>query len=459
MEDLDALVHASRTDLVALIGRLRTALAQAQTTIEQLEARVAALETQVQAAAERPGGSGGPPGMPGHKPAPRTPKPPRKPRRRRSSGYARRRVVTPDAVVAHATPQCPHCATRLAGGWVVHTRQVIEVPLAPAVVTEHRFLTRRCPRCHHLATPVPRQVLAGQVVGRQRVGVNLLSLIVSLREEARLPVETIQWYLRTIHGLSLSAGAIIAAQRLVAQRGAVEVAAIRAQVQASARLHGDETGWREDGVNGYWWTFSTDTLQYAHFGTRGRAEILTVLGAAYRGTLVTDFYVAYNHHEGPHQRCWSHLLRAVTEAVAKLAADDPARRWARRVKLLFKQARRFVGVDERTRLAAQLRFEHKLLGLCRPERDRVDAIGKLCRRAEQFIKQLFVFVADPTVPATNNLAERDLRHQVTVRKISGGTRSSGGTATRVALATLFGTWRKQGRNPFHECRRLLTAQV
>jgi hypothetical protein len=66
MEDLDALVHACRTDLVALIGRLRTALAQAQATIEQVEARVAALETQVQATAERPGGSGGPPGMPGH---------------------------------------------------------------------------------------------------------------------------------------------------------------------------------------------------------------------------------------------------------------------------------------------------------------------------------------------------------------------------------------------------------
>jgi hypothetical protein len=103
---------------------------------------------------------------------------------------------------------------------VVHSRQVIEVPLAPAVVTEHRFLTRRCPGCQHLATPTPRQGLAGQVVGRQRFGVNLVSLIVSLREQARLPVETIQWYLRTVHGLSLSVGAIIAAQRLVAQRGA-----------------------------------------------------------------------------------------------------------------------------------------------------------------------------------------------------------------------------------------------
>jgi transposase len=457
MDDLDTLRHASRTDLVALIHNLRTALAQAQTTIEQLAARVAELESQVPAS-RGPGGPGSPPGMPGHKPAPRTPKPPRKPRRR-ARGAARRRAVRPDAVVEHALPACPHCATRLAGGWVVHTRQVIEVPLAPAVVTEHRFLARRCPGCQHLATPVPRQVWAGQVIGRQRLGGNLLSLIVSLREEARLPVATIQWYLRTIHGLSRSVGAIIAAQRLVAQRGAAEVATSRAQVQASARLHGDETGWREDGVNGYWWTFSTDTHQYAHFGTRGRAEVLAVLGPAYGGTLVTDFYVAYNHHAGPHQRCWSHLLRDVEEAITKLAADDPARRWARRVKLLFKQAKRFVSVDERVRLAAQLRFEHKLLGLCRPERNRTDAVGKLCRRVEQFIKQLFVFVADPTVPATNNLAERDLRHQVTVRKISGGTRSPAGTATRVALATLFGTWRKQGRNPFHECRRLLTAQV
>ena len=49
--------------------------------------------------------------------------------------------------------------------------------------------------------------------------------------------------------------------------------------------------------------------------------------------------------------------------------------------------------------------------------------------------ELFVFVEDPAVPPTNNAAERSLRHLVTARKISGGTRSPAGTATTMTLAT------------------------
>ena len=45
------------------------------------------------------------------------------------------------------------------------------------------------------------------VRGQGRLGVNLVSLIVALREEGRLPIRTIQWYLETVHQLRLSAGA------------------------------------------------------------------------------------------------------------------------------------------------------------------------------------------------------------------------------------------------------------
>ena len=44
---------------------------------------------------------------------------------------------------------------------------------------------------------------------KQRLGVNLLSLMAALREEGRLPFRTIQWYLRTVHQLRLSLGAIV----------------------------------------------------------------------------------------------------------------------------------------------------------------------------------------------------------------------------------------------------------
>jgi len=56
---------------------------------------------------------------------------------------------------------------------------------------------------------------------------------------------------------------------------------------------------------------------------------------------------------------------------------------------------------------------------------------------------------------TTNEAERALRQIVTRRKISGGTRSTAGSETKMTLVSLFGTWRRRGINPFTACRVLL----
>ena len=80
-----------------------------------------------------------------------------------------------------------------------------------------------------------------------------------------------------------------------------------------------------------------------------------------------------------------------------------------------------------------------MLARCRPFLDDPLAVqGKLCRRIERFIKELFVFVAEPAVPSDNDAAERSLRHLVTTRKISGGIRSEQGTGSKMALASVFG---------------------
>ena len=103
-------------------------------------------------------------------------------------------------------------------------------------------------------------------------------------------------------------------------------------------------------------------------------------------------------------------------------------------------------------------WKKRLLALCRPFLDDPLAVqAKLCRRMENHIKELFVFVAQPEVPPDNNAAERSLRHLVVSRKISGGTRSNQGTDTKMTLASIFGTWRSQGLNPLTACRQLLTS--
>jgi transposase len=335
------------------------------------------------------------------------------------------------------------------------------VPLAPAVVTEHVYLARRCPRCGGRWQPGPE--LEGVVVGRGRLGVGLLSLVAWLWAEGRLPFAVIQAYLAQVHRLHLSQGALVGAMRTVAERGKDLVAAQLAAIRASPVVHVDETGWREDGVNGYLWTFATPERRYYVHGRRERSVVEGTLGEDFAGVLVSDFYVAYTTlADVRHQYCWAHLLRDVDEVVRQHPRDATVRGWADAVHRLYARARAVGASDPAARQQARQRCEAELSillapALAAPAGAEAPPHAALCRRMDKHLGELFVFVEEPAVPPTNNAAERSLRQLVTSRKISGGTRSADGTTTRTRLATLFGTWRAQGLDPLAQCRQLLAA--
>ena len=98
-----------------------------------------------------------------------------------------------------------------------------------------------------------------------------------------------------------------------------------------------------------------------------------------------------------------------------------------------------------------------MLALCAPYLEREVPQRVLCQRCQRFLKQLFHFVVDLRVPPDNNAAERGVRPLAVSRKISGGTRSPRGSETKGILASLFGTWRLQGLDPFIACCKLLVS--
>ncbi len=75
-------------------------------------------------------------------------------------------------------------------------------------------------------------------------------------------MRTIQWCLDTVHGLRLSLGAIVNATRTVAGKAQTELAGILERIRGSPVVHADETGWREDGHNGYVCEPLTNHLQH-----------------------------------------------------------------------------------------------------------------------------------------------------------------------------------------------------
>ncbi len=204
--------------------------------------------------------------------------------------------------------------------------------------------------------------------------------------------------------------------------------------------------------------FSTSTERYFLRRGRDKGVVDEALGESFSGVLVSDFYAAYDHYPGLKQRCWAHLLRDIHDLKALYPEDAKLARWAAAVHQLYAKAKAFAHPQAGKRRLAQLELERKLLARRSPFLDDPLAVqGKLCRRIERFIKELFVFVAEPDVPSENNAAERSLRRLVTSRKISGGTRSDQGADTKMALASLAGTWRARGLNPFTACRQLLTS--
>ena len=82
--------------------------------------------------------------------------------------------------------------------------------------------------------------------------------------------------------------------------------------------------------------------------------------------LVSDFYAAYHHYDGPKQRCWAHLLRDIHGPSAPYPEADRLAQWADAVHQLYCQAKAFTHPQAKRRRFAQLALEKRLLALCHP---------------------------------------------------------------------------------------------
>jgi transposase len=377
----------------------------------------------------------------------------KKARRKRSQNFARKRSPEPTQQIVHGVARCPRCDCALLGGWVKRHREIIELPVAQVEVIDHVLLERTCAMCG--TGYVPALGGADGVVGQHRLGPRLMAYIATLHEEGRMPIDVIQNHLATIWRLALSSGAIEGVLQAVAKRGQSTVATIQEEIRHSPIVHADETSWREDGQNRYVWLIATPTARLLEIGRRTNAHIDDLLGQDFAGTLVTDFYGAYDHFLGEKQRCWAHLWRDVRDLLTQFPTDRVLVRWANQLRRLYHAARDQPGLLPSERTQRRLRLEELARRLAEPFVGTDAPQRTLCQRVLKYSHELFTFVENRLVPPTNNLAERTLRPYVIARKVWGGTRSEQGSIDAMRRASLVLTWRARGRNPFVEFQNLL----
>jgi transposase len=483
VRDLEARLGEAQAERRMLVAERDSARAQRRRVEEQLSqtmTRLGVLDQELQAALGRlargeasragvllsddaspdevaPGATGGPgTGRPKETVVvpPNTPTEEPKARKVRAPEHNHgRQRATATRTVAHEPQGCGTCGGRLGKLCAYRTREVIDLPPPVRVeAVKHEYFKGYCGACHRWTRAQPD--LGDTVLGQARFGLRLTTEVAYLRTVLRMPLGLIQTYLEAHYEVRVSEGGLVGLLHQVSRRLVGLMETLHEEARASPVRHMDETFWRENGQNGYVWTLATETGVRLFTFARSRAAAIAnaMLGPRPHGTLVTDFYSAYNDDTYAHQRCWSHMKTASDDLKRAHQQDASVTAWLDDLWALYDKAIEHTGagqaaydaiVAESNALAA--RYATAADHPCRT----------LANRLLRFQDQLYRFVLDASIPATNNLAERAIRPVTVLRKISGGTRSPEGTTTRMRLASAFSTWLARQLDPLAECRQTL----
>lgn len=445
---------------------IKDELAQLRSENRLLREQVAALGEQVDFLTQRIVELEGKPPSPPAFVKPNKPKAveAKRPRRKRAAAqnHGRKRAMAVTRREDHRLECCPDCGVKLRHERRAWTREVIELPPPQQVeVTAHVVHEGHCQRCGKWQHP--QLTAEGVTFGQRRLGPRLCALIGYLRNALRLPIQTIQSYLCTLHEVQVSVGAITDVLKGIAQQGQEPEEGLWEELRRSAIVHADETGWRENGQNGYIWLFSTPGEQgrrcFLYDQHRHQAIVERALGESFQGVLVSDFYGAYNWYAGRHQRCWAHLLRDLHTLKEEHADQPEVLAWANALRALYDQGQalaRNANASQQEKEQGYLELVGGAEELALPYARLEHPCRALSKRVLRHQDELFQFVLVAGLAADNNLAERSLRPLVVVRKISGGSRSSQGSRTRMTLASLFATWQARGLNPLKQCLQLIS---
>lgn len=358
-----------------------------------------------------------------------------------------------DWLIEVAAPRrCPHCDGNVT---VAATRAKIDHLQEDIIENTYRVVCYQHPaaRCDECGRWV--QQAGKDEILDSRIGPYLRSRAIWLRNVIGISYRKIPQIIEEMHHITFTPAALIGFETMLAGKAQPVVDDIAKKLASSdGAVHADETYWTTDGARSYFWVHGD--LNYVHFQydtSRAGQVSRDILGDDFVGTLVTDCYSGYfASAAGAKQKCLAHLARTARDwqKLTETGSDDFR---------FFEDVRRFVKracFFHRQRAAGQLseRGQAKEIKWLRAEQARLETVLVVHEKAVTLQARLLnhtgqwlVFLDDPRVPPTNNLAERALRPLVVLRKITFGSRSDAGAARMAKLMTVAETARRHGHRP------------
>lgn len=358
-------------------------------------------------------------------------------------GYSRRIPERIDFVKELIPNSCPDCGSELGSTQEIRTRYVTDISFSvKATNTQFNIHRKYCTTCKKLVEqPVP------SVLPHARFGLNLMLLVMYLRLGMSMPGAKVCELLAALYDVSISEGEIVGVLRQLVIAFGEHYSTLEKIVKLARVKHTDSTGWRINGKNYFAWVFITAGTVLYKIRKRNNSKVaLQLFGTNQQGKiLVVDRHSAFRTLAEKAgyllQLCWAHILRDSKDHARDFGSEG--KYIHRKLKEIFALA---TGLNHRgtPEQMGQLKAEILLLTQRRYKHNTIRKfVASLYNRD---VKNLFRFVTDPEVDATNNISERELRKLVIIRKISNGSRSTRGANATAQLLSIIETLRCNNKN-------------
>lgn len=349
--------------------------------------------------------------------------------------------------------KCPTCNELLGKPFDIEERIEEEIPEPqPVKTTKHVIGFYNCKNCGVVTakTGLPREGCFGK---------NILAHTTLMKYDDRLPARKVVNTLNRSYLLSLTHSTVLNIVQRVVKAVQHAYEQLKMQVRTFFNVYIDETGVKVQGKQFWIWIFTTVTMTFFVIRKSRHCKVVKeVLGDDFNGVINCDGWETYKTYKNNNnnvllQRCWAHATREVGAVAEKHDEVKPLHKWFQDIYVKVCKARESgKPLYQRTKLKENCEKElRRWLDVTKPYKE----LKTVRTKIENGFEHWFTCIIHPEVEPTNNRAERMLREEVVLRKITGTLRNEKGTTANEVMMSLITTWKQQNKNPFLELRALL----
>jgi transposase len=376
---------------------------------------------------------------------------PKKPGRKAGQGqFSRREPPTHRQVDRTKKAElhgCPECGSRLRDIHP-HEQYVTDIPETISLITT-RYVTYSgyCANCHkRVRSRHPEQTSQATGAAGVLVGPRAKALAADLKHRLGGSYAKVSEALNDAFGLQVSRSGWCQADQRLAQTARPVYEELIEVVRRSLVVHADETGWRIGALPAWLWVFTNqEATVYVIRDNRSSDVVVEILGEKFKGILASDCFVAYDDKrltDWLKQKCLSHLLKELKGM--QESKTGRAVRFAQQLTTLLRAALALKAekarLDPLTFTQRAQDLETQLDILISRQRNLKDRDNlRFARRLRKHRPHLLRFLYVDGLDATNNLAERQLRPGVIIRKTNGCNRAQAAADAHSILTSVMVT--------------------